>query len=226
MKQHTSIHWVAPVSMLGGLAAGVLFAGGHHLFYSSLDGKPVSNGFLLGSTISKQELNVSIGLAFAFLVKSCLVFSMSVAFVQLFWREAKAPNPRHVPTLARLDSLHSVFNNILALVDVRLWLRSPLPFMIAALAWLVTSRISLIWRAERRLGLYRLPQSFRLQHSLFAWLQSLQHLNLKCVSRIWTLEASISLLQCRISRLSRIRATCLRTSTMVRARQYWKSRTQ
>ena len=120
MKQQTSIHWLAPASMLGGLAAGVLFAGGHHLFYSSLDGKPVTNGFLFGSSISKQETRVSIGLAFAFLVKACLVFSMSVAFVKLFWREAKAPNPRHVPTLARLDSLHFVFNNIFALVDVRM----------------------------------------------------------------------------------------------------------
>lgn len=143
--------------MLGGLAVGVLIAGGHHLFYSSLDSKPVTHGFLLGSSISKQEANVSIGLVFAFLVKACLVFSMSVAFVQLFWREAKAPNPRHLPTLSRLDSLHSVFNNILALVDIRVWLKSPLPFMIAALAWL-ERRPSQKSKADRRLGLFRLRQ--------------------------------------------------------------------
>ena len=115
---------------------GVVFAGGHHLFYSSLDGTPVEEGSILGSSVSKQQFNVSVGLAFAFLVKACLIFSMSVAFVQLFWREAKAPHPRHVPTLARLDTLHGVFNNVWALVDVRVWLRSPLPFLIAALAWL------------------------------------------------------------------------------------------
>lgn len=136
MKDHKTIHWLAPASMIGALAIGVLFAGGHHLFYRSLNNKPVSHGALFGSSISKQEANVSIGLAFAFLVKVCLVFSMSVAFVQLFWREAKAPLPRHIPTLAWLDSLHSAFNNVWALVDVRVWVRSPLPFLIAALAWL------------------------------------------------------------------------------------------
>ena len=136
MKNYTTPHWLAPASMLSALAAGILFASGHHLFYRSLDGQPVSHGALFGSSISKQEANVSIGLAFAFLVKACLVFSMSVAFVQHFWREAKAPHPRHLPTLAKLDSLHSAFNNVWTLVDVRVWVRSPLPFLIAALAWL------------------------------------------------------------------------------------------
>lgn len=73
--------------MLGGLIVGAFFALGHHLFYASLDNTPVTHGTVFSSSISKQEFNVSIGLAFAFVVKACLVFSMSVAFVQLFWRE-------------------------------------------------------------------------------------------------------------------------------------------
>ena len=135
MTGQTTIHWRAPASILGALAAGMALAIGHHFFYASLDNKPVSHGFLLGSSISKQEANVSIGLAFAFLFKACLVYSMAVAFVQLFWREAKAPHPRHAPTLARLDSIYGAFSNVGAMLDVRCWVRSPLPVMVAALAW-------------------------------------------------------------------------------------------
>lgn len=132
------------MSMLAGLGVGVLFAAGHHLFYSSLDGRPVSNGALFGSSISKQQFNISVGLAFAFLVKACLVFSMSVAFVQLFWREAKAPQPSRLPTLKRLNALYGAFSNVWSLVDVRVWLRSPLPFLVAALAWFVSSSFIMV----------------------------------------------------------------------------------
>lgn len=49
--------------------------------------------------------------------------------------QVKAPMPGKAPTLSRLDTLHGASSNIWALVDVRVWLAAPLPFLIAGLAW-------------------------------------------------------------------------------------------
>ena len=128
-----TIHWLAPAFMLGALAVGILFAGGHHLFYQSLHGSPVSTASFFGSPISKQEANTAIGTLFAFLVKACLVFAMSVAFTQLFWKETQASH--RLPTLARLDSVHVAFDNILTLLNIRIWWNYPLLLLIATSAW-------------------------------------------------------------------------------------------
>ena len=132
-KKKARIHWLAPASMVGALVAGVLFVGGHHLFYQNLNGKPVSSGSFFGSPISKQEANIGIGTAFSYLVKASLVFAMSVAFAQLFWREVMVP--RSPPTLSSLDSMHSALYDLLALFNIQTWLKNPLLLLIASTAW-------------------------------------------------------------------------------------------
>jgi hypothetical protein len=139
MEKNKNIHWLAPVSMLGALAAGTLTAGGHHLFYSHLDGREASSGNIFGSPISRQEANIAIGTAFAFLVKSSLVFALSIAFAQLFWREAKYAVT--TPTLARLDSMYSTMYNIFGLCSVPMWFRYPLLALVGASAWYVSCTI-------------------------------------------------------------------------------------
>ena len=155
------IHWIAPASMLGGWTIGILFAAGHHLFYQyvkpigislpclgnllnllsrNLNGKTASTTgfFLLGSSISDQEANTAIGTAFAYLVKACLVFAMSIAFVQVFWSGAKAQTttPR---TLARLDATFSAFYDVPVLFNVPIWLRFPVLLSLAGTAWCATN---------------------------------------------------------------------------------------
>ncbi len=130
---HSKIHWLAPVSMFAGLTCAVVLVGGHHLFYQSLNGKPVSYGSVFGSPISKQQANISIGLAFAFVIKACLVFAMSIAFTQLFWREATVSTSP--PTLARLDAMHSAFDNIVSLLDIKHLFRYPLIPLVGLSAW-------------------------------------------------------------------------------------------
>ena len=126
--------------MLGALLTGSTLAVGHHLFYQSLDGTAASaNTYLvLGASISYQELNIAVGTALAFLVKASLVFSVSISFIQLFWRGAKFSRPTRPITLARLDDLYSALGNMLTLCNVLLWWRFPLVLLPALVAWYVS----------------------------------------------------------------------------------------
>ena len=133
----TQIHWLAPVSMLATLGGAVVLVVGHHLFYQSLDGNPVSSGSVFGSPISKQQANISIGLAFAFVIKASLVFSMSIAFSQLFWREATVSSSP--PTLASLDVMYSAFDNIMSLLNIKHLWRYPLLPVVGTTAWYDTT---------------------------------------------------------------------------------------
>ena len=119
--------------MFAALACAGALAIGHHFFYKSLEGNPVSNGSVFGSPISKQQANISIGLAFAFVIKASLVFAMSISFSQLFWREATDISSR--PTLARLDAMHSAFDNVISLFKVKHLWRYPLIPLVGLTAW-------------------------------------------------------------------------------------------
>jgi hypothetical protein len=123
--------------MLGALLTGAILAVGHHLFYQSLDGTAASveTYSVLGANISKQELNIAVGTALAFLVKASLVFSISISSIQLFWREAKFSRPTRPMTLARLDYLYAALENIVTLCNVSLWWKFPLLLLIALVAW-------------------------------------------------------------------------------------------
>ena len=129
------IHWVAPATIVGALLAGVALALGHHLFYASLNKTTVSPDTLsvLGSSISRQELNIAAGTALAFLAKASFVLSVSVSFMQLFWAKAKS-RPK---TLANLDHLYSALGNLLTLSNLPLWWAYPLLLVTAVAAWYV-----------------------------------------------------------------------------------------
>lgn len=119
--------------MLVALIFAVVLVIGHNFFYKSLDRKPVSYGSLFGSSISKQQANISIGLAFAFAIKASLVFAMSIAFSQLFWRDVT--DPSSPPTLARLDAMHSAFDNIVSLFKIKHLWHCPLIPLVGLTAW-------------------------------------------------------------------------------------------
>ena len=133
------IHWVAPTIMLGGLIAGALFALGHHLYYFHLGGRPVSPSAysLLGTRTTRQEFNVAVGTAFAFLVKTSLVFAISVAFLQIFWKAVRSRNNANAATFLQIDTLFGALNDVFALGDFKVWFKFPLLMAIAAIAWLL-----------------------------------------------------------------------------------------
>jgi hypothetical protein len=121
--------------MVASLLLGCLFATGHHLFYQSLVGKPATADSyeIVGSKISSQQANTAVGTAFAFLVKSCLAFAVSLAYLQAAWSAAKAE--RRPITVANMDVLLSALSNALALTNVFAWWKWPLLLLIALIAW-------------------------------------------------------------------------------------------
>ena len=137
MAKTTSIYWFTPVCMVGGLFFGVLFAIGHHLFYHSLAGTNASNGAysVLGYGVSKQQTNTSIGTAFGFIVKASLVFAVSTVYVQFFWRAVRTSSSKAGVRLSYMDATFAGLDDVLAFLDVKTWLRSPMLLLLAAVTW-------------------------------------------------------------------------------------------
>jgi hypothetical protein len=136
-----SIHWLAPCLMLGSFAAGVGCAAAHHFFYDSLIGQhaETEGHSLLGTRYSGQQLNIAIGTALAFLVKTFLVLSVSTAFCQVFWRTMKArSHDGRPPRLGDVDTIFASATSIVAFLDVRVWLRYPYLILLALLVWQVS----------------------------------------------------------------------------------------
>lgn len=144
MRQNRGIHWQVPTAATLPLLAGALFAFGHHLFYSSLDGKPAPDDHysILGSYVSTQQLNTAAGTAFAFLVKACLFMALSAAYAQIFWRQMLHITPE--VTLERLDATYAALTNIHHLFKVWIWYRYPLLFLLALIGWY--AREHLCWQ--------------------------------------------------------------------------------
>ena len=137
-------HWQAPATILIALICGVLFAVGHHLFYQSLAGNsaPSDEYNILGSSISKQQLNIAGGTAFALLVKTSLGVALTTIFIQLFW-QAFTKRTSQEATLESLDTVFDGLNNIYCLFKANVWWRYPLLFLLALVAWYAPMRTSL-----------------------------------------------------------------------------------
>lgn len=117
--------------MFGGLAGGVLLALGHHLFYHSLQGKPVESNVTLFHRFSKQETDTILGTLFAFLVKAFLALAVSTAYTQLVWKTVK----KREMTLASLDTMFSILGNVLAFLKVSVWWKYPFLLLLALTVW-------------------------------------------------------------------------------------------
>lgn len=136
-KRSNGIHWLAPATIATSVLIGAILSLGHHLFYSSLEGTAVGDGDLdiLGSRVSRQQLNLAGGTAFTFLVKAALTTAVSTAYIQLFWRAAT--HTAKPPTLATLDTGFAALSNIFLLLKVWFWWHYPLLLFLALTAWCV-----------------------------------------------------------------------------------------
>lgn len=134
-----NIPWQAPATIILSLAAGVLLAIGHHLFYNHLHGRSArTDGWqILGSDVSPQQLNIAIGTAIAYLVKTFLVLALSTAYLQLLWRALL--RAARGSTLGDLDTAFSGLSNLISLSKVWVWWRLPLLFALALVAWYVSA---------------------------------------------------------------------------------------
>ncbi|KAK0883908.1 hypothetical protein LTR87_002386 [Friedmanniomyces endolithicus] len=134
------IYWTTPTLLSGSLLVGTIFALGHHLFYASLDGKAAATALedhhVLGVEVSSQQINTAVGTAFAFLVRACLMLSISIAYFQiLIWTVAT----RGVAgtRLVHLDVMTSALHDLVSLVSLGAWLRRPWLWILALVAWLI-----------------------------------------------------------------------------------------
>lgn len=196
---HGQIHWLAPASATGALVAALLLSTGHHLFYRSLHGTPVSEEAHFAFEISRQQINIAIGTAFAFLTKASMVVAISITFVQLFWYTVQARSAEAVPTLQRIDALYAVLDNGFEMFNFRSWLLNPLLMIVAGLAWYVKAASShTVFQTLMRTGwcpslLSSLPQRCR-----SARRESCQRQSLRYRSLMWISEAQAISRRCRL----------------------------
>jgi len=126
---HNAIHWRAPTTIIVTFVFGLVCAIGHHIFYSSLDGKLVDN------ELSSQQINIAIGTAFAFLLRASLSVSVGVSYWQVFWRKVLYRG-KALP-VAHLDSLAGSLASIFDLLNLRVLLAYRSLALLAVLSWLV-----------------------------------------------------------------------------------------
>ncbi|KAK5679824.1 hypothetical protein LTS10_007772 [Elasticomyces elasticus] len=137
MAHHRRIYWKTPTTVWVAFATGILLACGHHVFYTKLDRTRASTGNfdLRFGKISKQQLNISIGTALAFLVKAMLTSAVSVSYAQLFWHAMK--RSRKAPRLTEVDNAFYALQDLLGIFHRALWQRYPLLILLALIFWLL-----------------------------------------------------------------------------------------
>lgn len=137
MSKIQRVHWRPPAVMLGAFLSGILLAIGHDQFYQSLNGKtaPTDKYAVGGFAFSKQQTNLNIGSALAFLVKVCLVLASSVAYVQVFWKTTDKMSAEGGVLLSKVDSMHLAYQNLLEFLTPSLWRSAPGLILIALTMW-------------------------------------------------------------------------------------------
>jgi len=133
IKRLRDVHWIAPTTIFGALLCGILFALANHVFNSTLSGHPVPSYHLsvVGTQVSRQELNIVAGTTFAAIIKLCLGLALSTSYAQLFWHATAGRQTK----LIALDALGAVTTNALHLFRIPIWLRYPLLLLVALLTW-------------------------------------------------------------------------------------------
>jgi hypothetical protein len=129
------IHWRTLCIVFGSLFASISFAVGHHLFYQSLAGAPVStvNDFAIGpwAGMPSQKFNVAVGNTFASLFRMSLSIAVTTAYVQMVWKVLKAESTG----LDVADALSGILANPLGFLNMGAWRKSSLLLAFAGPIW-------------------------------------------------------------------------------------------
>lgn len=127
-----NLKYSAVIVMVAALLAGLAFALAHDAFYQSLNGKPILKaqplaGLSSSFNISDQQVYLSLGTLFAFLVKSFLGASVSTVFDQFVWKSIHGQRTK----IGIIDDLLLVLKNGFTVLNLRLWRRSPISMTLA-----------------------------------------------------------------------------------------------
>lgn len=117
----------SPVWMVVSFVSGIAFAIGHHSFYANYDGQRVESSF------PNQAWIVRIGTGLAFLVKTLLVISATIAFTQNQWLVMKSRSFE----IRQIDTIFSITSNPLGFFQTRSWFRVPVLLLLAIITWLL-----------------------------------------------------------------------------------------
>lgn len=129
------LYWVIPAPLVGSLVAGILFAVGHLVFYSSLKGSapPVVDHSVANLRISGQVIDLAAGNTLALLVRFCLSLAISSSYTQLVWYAIKRST--HSRTVVDIDRITITLSNLLIMFDVTAWFRWPFLLPAALSSW-------------------------------------------------------------------------------------------
>lgn len=115
------------------LVAGVGLAVGHHVFYWSLAGhEPSTKKYdFLRTGLSGQQINLTVGATFAFLVKAFLSIVVSTGQDQSNWQSIR----RRPTKITAVDELLQSRTNIFYLFRPKLWSLDVLSMALALVYW-------------------------------------------------------------------------------------------
>ncbi|CZR51150.1 uncharacterized protein PAC_01025 [Phialocephala subalpina] len=126
------INWKAPTKMVGLLVIGAGAALGHHFYYQSLDGKYVTADESKWD-FKSQQWQLRYGTAFAFLAKTCLAASISVAYQQHIWTTLK----RTPLSVSGINATFGAINDPFSFLNASFLSSVKIGFVLAALTWLM-----------------------------------------------------------------------------------------
>lgn len=120
--------WQNPITSVASLITGLLLSAAHHLFYSHLDGRIVSE-----EPQFVRQWSVSIGTGFAFLAHSALSISIRITFWQLFWSNLHKKPLK----LSTIDSLADSWTWLPKLLNLKVIRASPLLVFLGLIATVI-----------------------------------------------------------------------------------------
>ncbi|KAF4635830.1 hypothetical protein G7Y89_g2260 [Cudoniella acicularis] len=126
------VNWKAPVKMVGLLIAGAGIALGHHFYYHYLDKKEVSTDDSKWN-LKSQQWELRYGNAFAFLAKTCLAASISVAYQQHIWTTMR----RKSIAISGLDATFGATKDLFSFLNTSFLFNVKVGVALAALTWLM-----------------------------------------------------------------------------------------
>lgn len=114
----------SPSRLLLGLILRIVFACGHHLYYRYL------NGTLVHSA-SQQRWAIQVGTGLAFLTKTALGATITIAFAQQLWSDLR----RQPMSVEALDCLFSITSDPRSFLNLEVLLGAKVLVLLALISW-------------------------------------------------------------------------------------------